>query len=1160
MQRKMVAAMVAVLAWFSAGDAQQRGNLSLPPTAFIEADVSTERVELGAATLRQVISLDLQDASFEDALREVSRQIGGRLMYDEAARSVDRRLTLRQDGIAVGEALKQMLAGTDLEAIAPAGASLILLKRVAPPAVVQDTTGTIRGRVVEVGSGGPVAHVLVSGSGREAGRQTTTDANGRFLLRGMSAGRNELTFRRLGYENLRLTLQLGSGQDTTIVVELPVAAIPLMGIVTTGTGERRRLEVGNSTVTMNADSIMAVTPVSTVSQLIANRIPGLLATTNSGAVGSPTRLRMRGMSSIESNNEPIIVVDGVRLANSVSTSLTNTLYAGVHGGSQQAGANNLSMRLDDIDPNSIESIEILKGPAASTMYGAEAANGVIIIKTKRGHAGPARWSIYTDYKQLAQVKDYEYPVQQIGYPLSGGAALIPSCRIADQYLGNCIPEEGNVRGFNMLQDPRFTPQGRGYTRSTGANVSGGAQELQYYIGGTFLDQLGTTKMPEVNRVWIENGRGGQPIKEELLRPNARSNASMNARITGQVGRTADFALGTNFISQQQRVGSDGSSGLLAQPRLPSDTTPVIEGWQTWYGSRKQDVKHIIGNASGNWRPNWRNNALALTVGYGWDFALKDDEYYAPRGSCDPLCQGTSDQGILGYVNSGRRSDHTQSFNVGSSFILPVSSWLTTTTRAGFNFNKTKWSDLYGQSVNLRVGVKHFAPSGTQRITELGDTRATAGWYLEEQVNLRDDRLFVTGGLRQDAGSSIGETVKPIYPKLNTSWLVSEEPFFPFSNQVSLFRARFAMGSAGIMPSTTARNRTYAMASNFVLDDGSPTGFFAELGSPGNPDLKAEHSREWESGFDMELLDRRLAFDFTYYRKFTRDAIHRGPVAGSVGPSVVRALLSNLGDVQNQGFELGSSLRLVDTDALTYSITGNLTSRQNRLVRLADGVVTFQSMSASGDLYTGNEARLMEGYPLFGRWAYPILGWADRDGNGVIDPLEVIVGDSMVYVGPSEPRYTGYIGNQMGVLNNRVTIAANFAYSTGMTQFNQARKNMSQYAPVGQALASDLRDQACVVAAFAQGHRRSTDWCFMETFTLLRFQDFSVGYNLPGSTARLIGASSGSLRFSANNLKLWSNYKGGDPMVSTSPVTGNAVLAGPAFPAPREYGMRLQLFF
>ncbi|HEX6535313.1 MAG TPA: TonB-dependent receptor plug domain-containing protein [Gemmatimonadaceae bacterium] len=1102
--------------------------------------------------LRSVMKLDLHDVPLRDALREFARQTGGHLMYDESVASRPVRVTLRADQITLGAALRRALAGTDVRMFVSESGELVVLKRVRGGAL-QDSA-TVHGRVVDSATSTPISRATVEVDGTKW--RLIAGEDGMFLFRNLPAGKHVISAHRIGYRPTRVTVTLTAGRDTTIRLGLAKVANMLEEVVTTGAGERQKLEVGNSIATVDVDSVMSVTPAATVSELLANRLPGLLASPQSGAVGAPMRLRIRGLSSIESDNAPIIIVDGIRLSNDVKTEESNSMYAGVVGGS---GSNNLSSRLDDIDPNTIASIEVMKGPAASTLYGSEAANGVIIIKTKQGHDGPTRWSVYADRRVLTSVKDYEYPVLQVGWPLAGGSYPTPNCSLQGLTNGSCIPVDGQFMGFNMLDDPRFTPQANGYTQSFGANVSGGNRGLQFFLGGTYLDQLGTARLPRVNENYIESARG-QQLPEEIVRPNARTNASASARITGSFFGNSHFSLGTSFISQSQRVGNDGMGGLVSEVRYPSDTSPVLSGWGNWYGQRTESLKHVIGNAAINWQPHWwGGDVFSGNLTYGWDFSLNDDQYYAARGSCKPLCNGTQDQGLLGYINGGRRSNLDQTFTLGGAVSLPVTRWLGTQTRFGGNYVKTNMYSLYGSASDLGVGRKFYTARKNKFVSDIGDERVTAGWYLEEQLNMRHDRLFFTVGLRQDAGSSLGETVKPIYAKYNASWVLSEEPFFPFKDHVSLFRIRFATGNAGVMPSSTARLRTYAMQGNFVLDDGSPTGDFAELGSPGNPELRPEHSREYEGGFELELFQQRLSFDATWYRKYTWDAIDRGPVAGSLGPAVVRPLLNNVGDVLNKGFELGATVRVLDRDPVTYSITGNLTSRSNRLVRIAPGMVTFLSLSASGDIYTGNDSRIVEGYPLFGRWSYPILGWADTDGDGLISPAEVRVGDSLTYVGPTEPKYTAYVSHHLGFLRNRLTVDANFSYSNGMTQFNQARKGMLQNLSVGQGLSS-LEQQACVAAAEQSWPKHSTDWCFMETVKVLRLQDLSIGYTLPQRFATMVGARSAAVRLTASNLTHWSNYHGMDPGINTTPVDGNAMVAGAAFPAPKQYGIRVQLQF
>jgi len=1135
----------------SLAPAQARFNevRNVQPTR--KADVKSE----SATILDRSISVNVRNMPLLEALQVVAKAGNVTLTYTSEVAKVRSKVTLDEKDIPLMRALTKLLAGTPLIARAVPPNEIVIASR---DATMKDSA-SVSGRVVDTLTKSPISGVNVGIDGTN--RRVVTKEDGTFAIRNITPGRYTLSFRRLGYASSQRTVTLEADQEFRVSVSMASVANSLTEVVTTGAGERQKLEVGNVISTVNADSIMKTTPVATMSQLLANRVPGVVALTGSGAVGSPTRLRVRGLSSIELDNGPMIIVDGIRISNASQTTQLNSIYSGVVGG---AGTNDLSSRLDDLDPNSVESIEVLKGPSASTMYGSDAANGVIIIKTKRGRAGPTRWNFFADRHNQIQVKDYDYPVTQVGYALAGGYAPTVNCGLAQQLQGQCIPIPGDVVGFNQLADPRFTPQARGYSQSFGANVSGGVQQLQYYMGGTYLSQLGTAKLPNVTAEYVKAGRGGNDLPDAVLRPNARTDASANGRMTGTFFGNSDFSLGATFISQYQRVGNDGMSALSGTPRAPTDTTPITQGWETYYATRDNHIRHILGNAQTNWRPNWWGAAISGVTTYGWDYSLNDDQYYAPKGSCKPLCaQGSQDQGVLGYINAGRRSDFTQTLDGRATVAVPLSSWLRSTSNLGGRFEKRNWWDLYGNAANLRLGQRFYAANGAKNINDIGDARATAGWYYEQTFNAIE-RYYLNIGFRQDASSALGQDAKqPIYPKWNASWLVSQEPFFPWKDKVDIFRLRGAIGRAGVLPTTNARVRTYAVSGSFVTEQdtlsktGGATGSYAQITGAGNPEIRPERSQEMEAGFDLDMFNSRFHLGYTHYDKSTHDAVEGGPVAGSVGADVTYYYKQNVGDVSNKGDELETSFRVLDGPLVSYSINANLTTRSNKLVKINPGVITFSSVSASGDLYTGNDSRIVPGYPLFGRWAYPILAYSDANGNGYIDPDEVRVGDSLVYVGPTEPKRTMYVGHTLGFLNNRLNINANFAYQSGQTQFNSDRKARALNLSAAQTSGS-LEDQACVVASQANGARRATDWCFMETVKVLRWQDLSVNYQLQPSLARKVRAQSASLTFSATNLALWSNFHGRDPGLNNQPVNGNAVVAGSNFAAPREYGFRVSL--
>jgi len=294
-------------------------------------------------------------------------------------------------------------------------------------------------------------------------------------------------------------------------------------------------------------------------------------------------------------------------------------------------------------------------------------------------------------------------------------------------------------------------------------------------------------------------------------------------------------------------------------------------------------------------------------------------------------------------------------------------------------------------------------------------------------------------------------------------------------------------------------------------------------------------------------------DFTAFRKYTWGAIHRSPVSGSLGPAVVRAVMGNFGDVRNQGVELSANLHVVDRDEFSYTVVGNIATRDNKVVRLDDGIVTFSSLGATGDI----SGTIIEGYPLFANWTYPILGWNDDNGDGFISTREVLVGDSLRFMGSTLPKYTAYMSHFFGFLNNRLTLNANFAITGKQSLYNTARQNVASYQDPTKL---SLREQACIAATQSVSGRQRSYQCFMEEVTVIRLQDMTVSYTLPQPVAKRLGATAASIRLTGRNLFMTTNFKGRDPGINTAAVTGNAVEGGAAFGAPREYGLGVQLSF
>ncbi|MEP7002539.1 MAG: carboxypeptidase-like regulatory domain-containing protein, partial [bacterium] len=395
---------------------------------------------------------------------------------------------------------------------------------VSMPAHAQTTpTGVITGVVTDARSRQPVAGASVTIAGTRFGAQTGTD--GRFRIAGVPSGSLAVSARRIGYATLRHVIVLGAEQ-ATVNFELEQAAAALDEVVVTGTigGELRR-SIGNTVATIDASDAISKSSAQSLSTLIGARAPGVIIAPSTGRLGAGPSVQVRGRSSIGLDNSPLLYVDGVRVNNATS--------AGPVGAANRLGgqASNVSGRLNDIPPEDIESIEIIKGPAAATIYGTEAANGVIQIITKKGLAG-------------------NHP--QTSLLVEGGliSFLDAAGRVPTNYAK--LPS-GAIVTWNGIESEaaRGTPVYKtGQTRKYDASLSGGREAVTYFVGTSYQNDLGV----EPNNTYRQ--------------------ATLRANLNLQPSPTVDVATNLAFTSLSAHLGADVGSSALLGAELGHINSPV----------------------------------------------------------------------------------------------------------------------------------------------------------------------------------------------------------------------------------------------------------------------------------------------------------------------------------------------------------------------------------------------------------------------------------------------------------------------------------------------------------------------------------------------------------------------------------------------------------
>ncbi|HEX6536660.1 MAG TPA: SusC/RagA family TonB-linked outer membrane protein [Gemmatimonadaceae bacterium] len=1075
--------------------------------------------------LKRLVTLEVRDVPLAAALRMIDRQADLGLAFTNEVVPSGRRVSLSVSAMPAGEALKRALRGTGIVVKVTSSGQILLVKGEGDRrAEASDTVkvGAVVVYVVDSTSNEPLAGAVVSVEGTTIGG--TTSLRGFALLRGVPVGLATITARYLGYAPAERDVAVLDSQSVRVTIALHMGMSRLQQVVTTATGGKRRLEVGNDITVIDADSITATQPITSVTDLLEGRVPGLVVQRTSGAPGDPSRLRLRGASSAYLSNDPIVIVDGVRIYAAQSDARSQNLVASFAAPSP----------IDQIDPNSIQTIEVLKGPSASTMYGADAANGVIVITTKKGRAGPPRWTASLDRGTTYMPGSYPAAYLRWGHLRQGSLPM--QCALGDQ---SCVQD--SVVRFQVLNDPDLTILGHGQRTAGTVSVSGGSDALQYAVNADYSDELGLVELPslEVDRYRVQHGNVDPP--SWMRHPQQFRQWGLASRLTTKLGQQADLSLTAQFQrSFQQRsslesqipslVGTyvDKASGTYYRTNFAHQLSTDDAILSDYYTHVTDEANRFTNAASLNWRPrSW----LTFTADGGLDVLQREDESLLPRNAV--LAAADS----VGRVANGRGTSLVGTANARATLMAPLPFGARLTTAIGGNFTDSQTSDVSVFASDLAAGSSSLTGAG--QIDHGAESRLeqrTFGWYIEPAINTR--RFWLSTGLRLDGGNTFGSNVKlAAFPKISASYLISDEPFFPFKSVFNTLRLRATYGHAGVQPGPGDRLRLYGQPSQVWVDGHFVDGI--SLSTLGNTELKPERSEEIEGGFDADLLNDRVSLGVTAYRKMRVDALMQVPIPPSVYGNTTKSILRNVGTIRNAGWELSLGGQLVRSDLLTWGAQLQMSHNENVVESLGPGVLPFGH----------DDSRIVEGYPLGGRWGVPVRGYADTNGDGVLEDTEVLYGDSLVYLGSPEPDYTASLSTTVTLFHAALAVTAGFTYENGMSQFGSWSNLVAVSRGVNDPTSS-LAEQAAMFRPTLVG-----DYMNTQVVNVLRFNSLSVTYRVPTALARRIGTRSLAVSLQGMNLGLHTNYRGIDPDVNGNP-TGNGVTDPFVLPQPRSWQVRV----
>ena len=736
-----------------------------------------------------------------------------------------------------------------------------------PPSLsAQAARGTLRGQVVDAANMRPLAGVQISVPGTGLG--TLTNASGQYLLINIPAGTHEVRAQSIGYGAEEATVTINPNETQTADFQLAQEALALDEVVVTGTaGAARRREVGNSIAQIDVSDINE--PLGSVEDLLTGRTAGLTVMEGSGMAGSGAQIRLRGSTSISQSNQPLIYIDGVRAKSDAYEK--NVPPVGYDGRSGNVTAS----PLDDINPDDIERVEVIKGAAATTLYGTEASAGVIQIFTKRGRAGAPRWTFSVDqgFNRLRPfAPDVNLPRPD---PDNPDGTILQNA----QYL--------NMEPF--LRD--------GHRQLYTLSVGGGSDNFQYFVSGQYDDNEGVLPLDEQSQVGVRGNFTFTPLDGlQLLWNNSYTNTDI---ANTPAGNNAHGLTLNVFRAERNYFGNNDPT--LIRTLLDQEITTGIERFVTGLTATYAPTSAFTNR---------------FTVGY--DYAGQDNKNLRPYGFV---------RAPGGIVSNIQANYQTLTLDYAGSYKLEFGDQFATTLSFG------------GQSVANEEAVttaygEDFPGPGVPTVSGASKTLGfeerlrviNAGVFGQALFGLQD-KYFLTLGMRVDGNSAFGSNLGlQAYPKVSMSYVLSEEPFW--SEGLGQMKLRAAYGQAGRAPGAFDAARTWQPESF----GGQPAFVPRNLG---NPELGPERTGEFEVGFDAAFLDNRISTEFTYYYQRTTDALFQ--VRRPLSAGFVTSQLENVGTIQNQGIELAVNATVLNLESFGLDLGTNISTNNSKILDLGNAV-------------------------------------------------------------------------------------------------------------------------------------------------------------------------------------------------------------------------------
>ena len=960
----------------------------------------------------------------------------------------------------------------------------------------------VTGRVTSAVTNDPVAGVTVSVTGTAFA--AVTNAEGRYAI-AAPAGAVTLVFRRIAFK--RREVQVPADQNAADATLEP-DVFNLEAVVVTGqaTGvERRNASIATTVIT---GSEVTSVPAPAVDRALQGKVPGAYIHQNSGAPGGGTQIQIRGSNTVVGSADPLFVVDGVIYSDA---SISSGLFTVTASGNPQSTRNDGEKqddpvnRLTDINPNDIASIEILRGAAASSIYGSKGVNGVVIITTNRGKGGKPRANILSrvGFSELQRGFDTRVFDTTAAFDLFGDSALIRSYEVNGR-----LPTYDHLREVAGEKPINYETQ---------LDVSGGSGETRYFLSGNVKGDGG-----------IIANTGGQ---RQTLRAN------LDQTLTDRL--SVSFSSAFNHTTTQRGFtnnDNNGASITYALAYLPGfiPITPVNGAFpkpgitylssnplqNIALGKNDETAVRFTGGLTATYQAiTSANHNLKLVGAGGIDFFNQKNEVFAP-----PELYFQANQTNPGVSTLGNADSRFTNWNLNAIHAYtPSGGSFKTTTSLGVQWEDRQLSRSRVSAQGLLPGQQNVNQGSVLQAFEELTHERTIGLYAQEEWLGLSERLLLSAAARAERSSANGDVDKfYFFPKAGASYRIPG-----LLGEGSDFKLRANYGETGNQPLFGQKFTTLQGGQVIGGHVGTVVGNIA-----GAPDIRPERTREIEAGVDASLLRGRASLELTLFQRKTSDLLVPVTPAPSTGFGLQ---FLNGGKIKNEGIEIAAGITPIQREHLNWIFRTTFTSIRNRVLELnlPGGATGFRPANAGYGLSYG------EFFVQVGRPITQIIG-VDDLGN-------------TISLGQANPKFSWAFSNQFTY--HRASLSFLWDWQNGGVAQNQT---LSLYDCNG--LAPDFsspRGQAGYDACNNTGDARP----FVESTSFLKLRNASLSLDLPESIAGWFGARSARLSVEGVNLITITDYTGYDPEVSnygSQAITRNIDL-GP-YPPSRQFFFTIQAGF